>query len=183
MIPTSETQDSTVEPQDVRRALFWRNVLLAAVLVTFVRALAAGFAPWRALHSPRERMIVFLLIGGAFCCALGVREFASLLFKSGDVPWYGQRGGIFFLFFMSMAIHTIWVAGYGVAAPHLKVESPYADPALVHATIALQVLFVVLLDWMPSVPRDGRGSARRKKPGALKTLLRWLASDQHGGDC
>ena len=160
--------------EEARRGIFWRNVLLAAVLVTFGRAVLAGFQPWLAVDSPKYRMIVLLLMGGGFFCAMGVRELAVLLFDADDTPVYAKRGGILLVLFSSMGVQMVWVAGYRVAATYLKLDNPYASPAIIHAAIASQVLFTLLLDWMPSLPRDASPSRMRRKPSKLKKLARWL---------
>jgi len=187
--------------EEAHRAVFWRNVLLWCAAIALLAALAEGFRPWEALHSPQASHVLLLLFGSGCCVALGTREFAGLLFDVRAMPWYAQRGGILFLGFMLGMTHSV------VARLLSRIDPQTGSRDVLLAGIATSILAVLLLDWMPSLPKERRerrrrrrkvisdpwcpppasrdapfieGAAAPRKKSKLKKLLRWLLGVRHG---
>ena len=124
-----------------------RNRLLAAAALAILISMALGHRPWRLASSISTAVATALVVLGGLFAALGVREFAGLVFDVRSKPWYAQRGAAFFLVALCTGINIVcWWALRAV--PHadatLAVPSP---PALVAAAYAAELSWTVLLDW------------------------------------
>ena len=63
--------------EEARTAVFWRNTLLLCAAIAFLGAVVLGVSPWHVIGSDRDRHAAVLLLLGACCVAMGIREFAS----------------------------------------------------------------------------------------------------------
>lgn len=134
-----------------RNASLRRNILLIGAAVSLGASIIAGLRPWQAFASPPTLAMMAAVIASGFFAALGIREFAGLLFDLKDSPWYAQPWALFFLLAMLVAIHFICRLALRVV-PQIR---GLPCEALLLAGLASQLAWVAALDW-PCSPRHGQ---------------------------
>ena len=151
--------------EEARRSVFWRNALLLCATIAFCCSVAFGPKPWLVINSGCDRLALIVLLAGACCVAMGIRELAKCFFDVRAMPWYAQRGGILFLSLMLVGVNWTMVRFYPSFADAARTSADAMSPNFLCAAVAAEVLAVVVLDWAPSLPRERRKRASRRDPG------------------
>lgn len=172
--------------------IFWRNILLALAGVCLTIAFLTDFRPWVPATLPPFFLSLLAIIVGGLFAALGIREFAGLLFRLDDRPWYSQPGGIVFLGAMLAAITllALWVLAF-FRARHLLPGS-LSLSGMAFACLSAELFWVVMLDWPRATATTGRqasldnwaptryGGSRWSTPGPTRTSETTMPSQSNG---
>lgn len=131
--------------------LFWRNSLLLIAGICLVGAVAGGDHGWAAASPGTAAAVVLLVVAGGYLAALGIREFAGILFKLDDKPWYAQRGGICFLMIMLAVLNALCQAAVGALPRGEAVARAFRPLSLLFIVTATTLVWVAFLDWPGTV--------------------------------
>ena len=140
------------------RAIRWRNILLVGSCVSLGLALLTDpdVAGWT---EPEGLLAMVLLSGGGFFVAMGMREFAGLIFDPKARPWYGQPGGPICLVVMLTAINAFLLSALGTWLPNMTSHHSFSLICTFFASIASELAWIAMLDW-PT--QDTQASASRR---------------------
>lgn len=132
------------------KAIRRRNTLLLCAAVSILAALLMGFWPWSLIASSGKLLSFLLIVGGGCFAALAAREFAGLLYDPKEKPWYAQPGGILFLMLMLSFVNGLCLLAFRLVPQVASIRPICVSPAFWLAVIASELLWIVLLDWVPS---------------------------------
>ena len=132
------------------RTKFRRNIIVTAVIVAVVRTYLGGFTATSLWRQPARIGIVMLVATVALLAALGLRWVAGLFFQR---PWYASLPAMLLLAVALKSIVRIVAFTYQSACERLELPQVVAKDQLGLLTIALTLMWVVLLD-SPNGPRS-----------------------------
>jgi len=140
-----------------------RNLLLGIAAVAFLFSVLAGF-PVIPLTEGRGLVWMIIIAGGALFAVLGIREFADAFLDNSVHPWYARRGAWPFLFVSLVLVNSLLLSSYSAAFVRFGVGPLCSSPAVFLATLALELCWIVLLDWVSGPTRRKVDSSPPPKP-------------------
>ena len=138
---------------DAQTTVFWCRLPIVAAALCFCAACGTGFNISSLFLSTKHLTATAFVAGGSLFAALGIREFAGLLFNMEDKPWYGRASGALFLGAMlTMTIFvTLQVTRSWLDHDVLRTVPFHPLPYLI---AGFTLLWVVLFDWPTKASRD-----------------------------
>ena len=125
--------------------IFWRNILLACTAAFLMLAIVGESRPRAATAAfPWLLSMLVIALGGLFA-ALGIREFAGVIFRLENKPWYTQRGGIIFLLAMLIAVNFLVLTALAWSQLAQWLPGSISLPGHVYACMSAELFWVVVL--------------------------------------
>lgn len=138
---------------NAHKTVFWCRLPIVAAALCFSAACFSGFSLSYVFLSAKHLMATALVAAGSFFAALGIREFAGLLFNMEDKPWFGRWSGALFLAAMLTPIIFVTLVVTSTRLDHRILRAiPFHQ--LPYLIAGFTLLSVVFLDWPEKIPTD-----------------------------
>jgi hypothetical protein len=98
--------------------------------------------------SARQFISFALMVFAAFMAALGIHSFAEIVFGKTTLPWYTRPWAILFLAVALIIINVVLMLTGNLFSSIFKVNMFFLQNAYIYLFMALEVLWLVLLEWV-----------------------------------
>ena len=101
------------------------------------------------LFASAKQFISFaLIIFSALWTALGIYNFAEIIFGKTELPWYTKPWSMFFLAAALIIINAVLIFAGNAFSNAFKVRMFFLENAYIYLFMASEVLWLVLLEWV-----------------------------------
>ena len=138
--------------------IFRRNLFLAAAAVLSLLAILTSPSVLLCLASAKGLAGAALIVGAGLFAAMGIREFAEALLRGPGHPWYVRPGVPIFLPVAMFSINVLAGFGCDLAFGVFKLHRFIPQQALILELMAMEFLWIALLDWPVRAEHADRGT-------------------------
>lgn len=98
--------------------------------------------------SVRQFISFALVVFAAFMAALSIHSFAEIVFRRTELPWYTKPWSILFLAVALIIVNVVLTLTGNLFSSIFKVNMFFLQDAYIYLFMALEVLWLVLLEWV-----------------------------------